>query len=218
MAWTTAVAELRTFLSDGDTDKLRYRKRVINSPNGTITEFKTFEFRRISNFTTAAAPIGVYVNGVAVTVDADFPDTGVFDLTTAPPADGDVIEATYYIQWFLDAELSTFLVKASQWLLQGADFTMIGDGLQPAVMSYAAHVGYQKLAVRWAEHMSETYRTEDAPDKERMKLMDQYAKMAETLLKEATKLRDSYYTRSGQSLAPLHTSIPGRVREVVPKA
>ena len=215
MSWTTAVDDLRNFLSDGPTDKLSAQKKVIIAPNGTITQFKTFEFRRITDFTTATAPLGVYVNGVIATVSADDLSTGYFTLSAAPQ-DGDMIEATYYIQWFLDAELEVFLKNGSQWLLQGADWTGTPDGLQPACLHYSAADAYQKLALLWARHMSETYRTEDAPDKNRMSLVDQYGKEAERLRAQAKVLRNSYYEKSGQPLAALWGNIPGDVREIVP--
>lgn len=213
--WTTAVEDLRTFLSDGVTDKLSAMKKVINAPNGTLTMFKTFEARRITDFTTAVAPLGVYVNGVLATVSADDLTSGYFTLAAAP-ADGAMIEATYYLQWFIDDELEIFLRNGSQWLLQGDDWTGTPDGLQPACLYYAAADAYQKLALQWARHMSEIYRTEDAPDKNRMSLVDQYGKEAERLRAQAKGLRDSYYTKSGQNLQALFGSISGHVREVAP--
>lgn len=217
MTWSTSIADFRNLLSDGTNDKLRYRKPVIGSPNGTLLAFKTFEFRRLTDFTAASPPpnLGVFVNGASVAVTSDDLTSGEFILTTAP-IDGDVVEATYYIQWFLDAELAIFLKSSSQWLLMGPDETVVPDGLQPAALAFAAHVAYQKLALRWAEHMSEVYRTEDAPDKNRMQLVDEYWKMSMGYEKEAKDLRDGYYGRSGQSLSPLFRSSSGRVREIPP--
>lgn len=215
MPWTTSTSDLRTLLSDNATDKLAYRKKVINNPNGVITAFKTFEFRRLTDFTTATAPLGVYVDGVIAAVSSDDLATGEFILA-APPTEGQLIESTYYVQWFLDAELDVFLNQGTQWLLLGIDPTQVPEGLQTADLQYAAHLAYQKLALRFAMHVSETFRLEDAPDKNRYALVDAYAKMADMYLKQATQVRDSYYTRSGQNLSPLFATNSGAVREIVP--
>jgi len=215
MAWTTSLADLRALLSDGASDKYRYRKRVINEVNGVNRVFKTFEFRRVTDFTSVTGDLGVYVNGALATVSSDTVGNGEFVLATAP-TDGSYVEATYYIQWFLDAELNQFLRSGSQFLNFGDDPSNTPSGLQPACLKYAAHEAYQKLALRWAEHLSETYRTEDAPDKNRMSIVEQYQKMAETYLKEAKTLRQDYYTRNDQQNQPLFSSISGAVQDVVP--
>lgn len=216
MTWSGAVTELRQLLSDGDTDKLRYRKRVIGYINGTNRVFKTFEFRRITNLITASAPLGVYVDGTAATVVADHSDVGEFELTTAP-TDGSVVEASYYIQWFLDTELNTFLIRASEWLLFGENYSNLPDGLKPAAKFYAAKLACEKLALRWAEALSETYMLEDAPRSQDKLPINQYAALAKQYMAQAENARDSYYTRSGQSLAPLFGSIAGTIPDVVPK-
>jgi hypothetical protein len=216
MSWTTAITEFRTNLSDGATDKLRYRKRVFDQANGVNTRFKTFEFRRITDFTSAVAPLGVYVNGVAATVTTDFPEVGEFVLTSAP-ANGDTIEASYYIQWFQDSELTVFLNLASQWLGLGSDHLTMVDGLRPAAMQYAMAGAYQKLALRFAEHISEMYRLEDAKDPKLNAVIDGYRKAAEVCRKEADDLKKNFYTRQGQSLQPYFSNISGVVSDPVPK-
>lgn len=214
MSWATSTTDLRTLLSDGATDRHRFRKRVFGECNGTNTKFKTFEFRRVTDFTTATAPFGVYKNGVLVSVASDFPDSGDFVLTTAP-VDGDVIEASYYVQWFKDAELNSFLGEASGWLGLGvAAVANIPDGLIPAALKYAASQAYLKMAMRWREHKSEEFRLEDAPDPKRPTMTDEFIKMAEAFKKEARQLRDDFYTRQGQSLSPLHATVTGNVRKM----
>lgn len=218
MSWGTAVADMRLKLSDGPQDKLRAYKRVFGQIDGTNRVFKTFEFRRVTDFTTATAPLGVYKNQVRLTaadISSDDLTTGYLTLAVAPQST-DVIEATYYLQFFYDAELTGFLRLSANWLGLGDDPTVIGEGLRPAALQYACGEAYQKLAMRFAEHLSETYRLEDAPDAERFRLVDEYKRMAEDCRKEAQNLRDQFYTRQGQSLQPLFGTNLGRVRNVEP--
>lgn len=83
MSWSTALADLRTQLSDGATDKLRYRKPLIGKVDGNNTLFKTLEFRRLTDFTGPDDRFGVYLNGqqaASGAVSVDFQDTGEFEL------------------------------------------------------------------------------------------------------------------------------------------
>lgn len=218
MSWTTALSDLRVKLSDGPTDKLRAYKKVFGRLDGSNKLFKTFEYRRLTNFTTAAAPLGVYKNDVILAtsvIATDDPATGFFSLTTAP-ADGDVLECAYYAQWFLDTELQEFLRIATDWCLGFDDWTGAPNGLFQAILNYASAEAYQKLSIRWAEHTSESFRLEDAPDPKNFSIVKQYSDTSIALRKEATVLRDDYYTRKGQSKAPAFGILKGRVRDVAP--
>lgn len=218
--WSTALADLRTLLNDNATDKLRDRKRLISGAfNGINVQFKTFEFRRVTDFTTSVWPFGVYKNNSATpeVVTVDNLGTGDFRLTT-PPVDGDILEATYYIQYFLDAELNNFLSNASLWLNSSTDFTTaIAPGLQPSALKYAAGDAYEKLSQKFFEHASDTFRTEDNPDEKKGTLVDQFTKMSKNFRDMALKLRDEYYTRQGQSLQPLFGTNKGNVKDVAPQ-
>ena len=218
MSWTTSTEDLRKLLSDGPTDKYFYRKKVFGDINGTNQNFKTFEFRRVTNFVTEPSGtfLGAYVNSVKVTATVDDFATGEFTLTTAP-TDGSRVEATYYAQWFLDSELNEFLTTATQWLGKGATVSNVEDGLQPAALKYASGEAYQKLSLRWVQHLSETFRLEDAVDPKNQGIVDPYEKASLAFKKEAETLRDDFYKRQGQYLAPLNLSIAGRVREIAPK-
>lgn len=219
MSWTTASTDLRTLLSDNLTDKHRYRKRVFGEINGINTSFKTFEFRRITDFTTATSPLGVWIDGVLqdpTAVSGDSVGTGDFYLETAP-ADGSIVEASYFIQWFKDTEIDNFLRLACNWLSLGDDYSQLGQGLRPAALKYAAAEAYQKLSLRWAEHLSETFLLNDAPDEKRMAIVDVYRKQSLDLRKEAETVRDDFYSRSGQQKQPLFASIVGTVADNVPK-
>lgn len=214
MTWETANADLRKLLNDGPTDKIRYRKRVLGLQDGTNTKFKTLEFRRVISFTTAPAPVGVYVDEAPATVSADDLDSGEFTLATAP-SDGAAVRATYYIQFFTDAELNEFLLSAAQWLgLETVD--SIISGLQPAALKFAAGEAYQKLALKFADTMADVFQLEDAPQEKKLNPVTQYQGMSKQMFEQATKFRDDFYQRQGRTKQPLFGMVAGRVAKVEP--
>jgi hypothetical protein len=195
-------------------------KRCFGKTDGVNKIFKTFEFRRVTDFTTAASPMGVFKNSTAVTPATDLTSddlvSGHFVLSTAP-VDGDVVEATYYYQWMLDAELTQFITSAMQWLGVGTDITTIPDGLNPALLHYAGQESYHKLSIKWSTRASETYLLEDAPDAKNQGVVDSFRKLAEDFKVKSIELRDNFYTRQGQTLAPLFGVAAGSVRELTPQ-
>lgn len=213
MAWITAISDLRIELSDGSTDRYHFRKEVFGELNGNNLLFKTFEFRRTTDFTQES---GVFLNGNLLPisgVSSDDLSTGVFILVEAP-VDGDSLEASYYSQWFIDEELQEFLISSSRWLLSSDDYTLIPGGLIPSALSYAKSRAYTKMAQRWRNYYSEMYKVEDAPQQKASGNVDSFIKMAEYFKKEATESRDEYYTRQGQALQPLFKTISGAVRNI----
>jgi hypothetical protein len=223
MAWpiTTAVSELRALLHDGPTDKYRHMKRVFGDVNGTNLKFKTLEYRRVTDFTDPGSvyPVGVYRNNTLLTpadVSVDFIAEGEFQLVVAP-VDGDVVTASYYVQYFTDAELTQFMVNASKWLIQTDDTTNLNACLQQAALRYGAHEAYQKLAMRFIEKLSETYRLNDQPDPDRQTLVTQFKSLADDFLKQATEVRNDCYSRSGRQLQPSWGFAHGRVKDPQPK-
>lgn len=217
--WITAVFDLRTLLSDGPEDRYNSRKRCFGEVNGTNNTFRTFEFRRITDFTTATTPLGVYINGTRLSesdISTDYLNTGEFVIGASGsiPVDGDVVEASYFNQWFLDSELQGFLKVASNWLTSSDDYTQIVGGLTPSALKYAASEAYLKLAIRWRTFLSEQYRVEDEPKKPGTGPADEFIKMANTFRQEALKSRDEFYTRQGQALQPLFGSVLGNVRRM----
>jgi hypothetical protein len=222
VSWTTAINDLRIQLSDGSEDKLRFWKKVFGELNGTNTRFKTFEFRRITDFSSSAlAPtLGVYLNRVRLApsaISVDIPSVGSFDLAAAP-VDGDVLEASYYLQWFTDGELDNFLIMASDWLGVGSDYTQVSPGLKSAALRYALYQAYAKLSLRWAEHIADVYRLQDNPDESNFKTIDAYNKQAQMYYKEAKDARDDFYKRSGRALQPLFGTKRGNVQDPTPKS
>lgn len=223
MSWTTAEADLRLLLNDGPTDKIRAFKRVFGDANGSNVRFKTYEFRRVTNFSTESdsSALGVYVNGVKIPqadIASDDLSTGFFSLTAgATPSSSSVLEASYYVQYFLDAEIESFLRLAANWLGLADSYATISQGLRPAALQYATGEGYQKLAMRFSEHSSETYRLEDMPDDRRMAIIAEYKNSAAQAKEQATRLRNEAYTRQGQSLAPLFGTFSPAFKDVSPR-
>lgn len=220
MSWDTAVVDIRTLLDEGAEDKLIYRKRCLGECNGVNTFFKTFDNRRLTDFTNVEFPLGVWLSGVlqdSSAVSEDVLDSGDFILAEAP-ADGSVVEASYYCRWFLDTELTQFLASASQWLALGSDFTKVAEPLRPGALKYAASDAYQKLVIRWARRLSEGYMLNDAPATEEVgKMIAQYTDIAMKYREDAQKIRDDYYSRSGTQLSPAWSFALGRVIDNVPK-
>jgi hypothetical protein len=214
MAWTTSLADLRRLLNDGPTDKLRWRKRILGQMDGVNVSFKTFEMRRVTNFTTATGAAGIYLNNVRVAnadIASDDLEVGEFVLVTAP-ADGDVLEATYYTQHFLDSELNEFLEESRTWI--GASAVVdIADGLRPCALSYAGSRAYQKLIMRYSDPMAATYLMQDMPDESRSSFMESMRNAMKDLKKTAEDNRKQFYTRQDQNEQPLF----GVVRGVIPK-
>lgn len=214
MAWLTGKQDLRILLSDGPTDRYSYRKQVFGELNGSNTRFKTFDARRVTNFTQTAS---VFLNGNLLATTAISDDnayTGEFILQDAP-IDGDILEASYYTQWFLDAELDDFLSQAGLWTVGSFDFSLIPNGLIPACKKYAAAEAYLKLAIRWREHTSSFFKVEDAPNPDANAKTDSFIKMSEMFRKEALDARTEYYqTRQGQAFQPLFGSVIGTIRSM----
>lgn len=211
--WLTGKQDLRIELSDGPTDRYHFRKRCFGETNGSNTRFKTFEFRRITDFTLTD---GVFLNGNLLNnsdIAQDFVATGEFVLGFLA-VDGDIIEASYYTQWFLDAELDNFLVDSSRWAVSTDDYTQAASGLIPALKSYALSRAYLKMAQRWRDYSSSVYRVEDAPQKEGSGPVDSFIKMATTFRDEAETQRKEFYTRQDQNLQPLFGAVIGNVRSL----
>lgn len=216
MSWTAALTELRQLLNDDSTDKPRFRQQVLGQVNGTNKAFRTFEPRRVTDFTTAIAPFGVYKNSSATpeTVTTDNLEFGQFVLSTAPTA-GDTLEASFYVQWFTDTELNAFLLDSANWLGTGT-VVAIQQGLQPAAKKYAAAQAYQELAIRWSQDLSMQFKSQDIDPE--TKPINPYTSLANQFRKDATDSRDQFYKRQGRPYQPLFKSVAGNVGDVPPKS
>lgn len=218
--WATALDDLKGLLDEGNLDKYAYRKRCLGDCNGTNLSFKTFDNLRQTDFTTASPPVGVWISGVLqdpAIITEDFPDSGDFTISVVTQ-NTDIVEASYYYRWFLDSELIQYLISATNWLSLGSDYTTLGEGLRPGALKFAASDAYQKLAIRWARKLSEGFMLNDAPGTDMVgKMIIEYGNIATKYREDAEKVRDDFYSRSGQQKSPAWAFSFGHVQDPVPK-
>lgn len=226
MAWAStaaAISALRALIFDGPSDKLCSNKKLIGVIDGSNVIFKTFEYRRVTDFSSNATvfPLGIFKNGTPIAytqVQSDDLPTGTVKLAaTQTPSNRDSITATYYYQWYTDTELDTFLQTASSWTAYGTTYINIPDGLNPAVLDFAAREAYRMAAMKYTTRMREIYQLEDAPDENTMKTIQGFQTMAKDFLDSAQTLRDDFYKRQGQAEAPLFGFALGRVSDPTPR-
>jgi len=221
VAWTDPIEDLRNLINDGATDHERWRKRCVGQVDSTNVAFKTWEKRRLTDFTSPTATLGVFVtdeNGVTTIETAATDDValGQFTLSTAP-APGSIVEATYYYQWFTDDQLDEFLISSSNWLALGDNYSNIETGLRPAALHYGAQSAMHKQAQYFAENVSDVYLMQEGPKETKVGVINHYRQMADDFRKKSIELRDNFYAGSGQQNKPYNVSIMGRVKEIVPK-
>lgn len=216
--YQTAIADLQTLLSDQPSDRYVYQARCFGITNGVNTAFKTFYRRRATNFTTGVSG-GVYVNSVLVAagnIVADNQETGEFTLAaSAAPIDGQVVEASYFYQWFDVSELDTFLQIACRWLQSGNDYTQVPNQLIDALLKYAAAEAYAKMAQRWRTYMSQDYKVEDAPKDSPSYNTNDFLNLSKYFRAEALASRTEYMeNRQGRALQPLFGNVLGGIRNL----
>lgn len=224
MAWPNsqaAISALRNILLDGPKDKICANKKVLGICDGVNTVFKTFEYRRITDFTNPVFPEGIYQSGQPIDsglVDSDDLASGIFVVNgSAIPDNRITMTATYYYQWFTDAELDSFLQNASTWLGFSTTYINTPDGLNPALLRFACQEAYESAAMKYSTRAAEVYQLEDAPKEDILKAIEAFQKMADNFLSKAEQMRDDFYTRQGQSLAPNFAFSLGKVTDPTPR-
>src|SRR5262249_54761350 len=90
---------------------------------------------------------------------------GIFTLTTAPAAQTSV-RARYFFQYFLDAELDEAMRMAAIECIDTDDITQVPITLYNAALNFGGHFGFQKMAIRWAQRMSQRFLLEEEPTNE----------------------------------------------------
>jgi hypothetical protein len=196
---------------------------VLGDIDGVNTVFKTFEYRRTTDFTSASGSVGVFVNATPVNVSyivSDDTASGTFVLSASAipnPVNRDVLTASYYYQWFTDEELDQFLQNATSWLGQSVNYITLPDGLNAAALRFAAQEAYESAAMKYSIRRAETYQLEDAPSEEILKSIEAMREMASSFLEKAETMRDDYWSRQGQALAPNFAFSLGRVRDITPR-
>jgi hypothetical protein len=227
MAWPSsaaAILQLRNLLFDGPTDKLASQKKVLGVIDGVNTIFKTFETRRVNSFAASAPfPQGLYLNGSPVLVTnviQDEPISGVFQLgPSAVPSNltRDSLTATYYFQWFEDSELDQFLQNATSWLGLSNNYINIPDGLNASALRFASQEAYLAISNKYSVRMAQTFQLEDAPNEDVLKSIQAFQSMAKDYMASAETMRNDFYTRQGQALAPNFNFQLGKVWDPTPR-
>jgi|OpeIllAssembly_1097287.scaffolds.fasta_scaffold00003_17 hypothetical protein len=143
---TSAIGSLRSLLGDGSTDKFEFKANVYPTPDTVTTRFFVGQTRLVPN------SLEVFHNGAAVS------PSGITDIDTAkgsftyvPAPSGEVL-ASFYYQWFTDAEMLEFLNEGVNMLLGlesvSGDFAI---GLRPTLMQFACYNAYMRKAAEFAE-------------------------------------------------------------------
>lgn len=147
MAWTEAeaLASLRIRLADGAADKYLHQMPVEPPPDGIHREFGVPHSRLVAD------TLDVYLDGELLDIlpgDIDL-SRGVF--TIPAPDEGQKLVASYYFQWFTDAELLSCLADAAKLLnFTGVTDTSMEVSFQTPLLSFAAHYAYLRKAAESA--------------------------------------------------------------------
>jgi len=219
-AWpdaATARSELRAFLNDGPTDRPIKSKILIGPVDGVNRAFYTFEDRIVLGSLVASIEfVDLPTQGVttATLVDSVI---GLISLD-APPPQQTTLRARYYFQYFLDAELDEALRNASGELQESDDITLTPFGLKNSAMNFAGYFAFTKMAIRWAQRMSERLILEDSPvEGGNVGTSNLFNQLAQSYLKNAILLRDSLYMRHGRRNAPAFSVFKPRIPIIAPR-
>lgn len=96
----------------------------------------------------------VYHNGIRINDGSvsDVDETrGSFTYAPSGYAPSGMVQASFYYQWFTDAELIEFLNEASQMLSFESASGDIAIGLRPTLMAFATYNAYMRKAAEFAE-------------------------------------------------------------------
>lgn len=134
------------------------------------------------------------------TVDSYDLNTGYFVLAVAPTKN---CQATYYWQYFADADLNNWLNNDGIQFVGGGNFltadAVTPVSLQTAIIYLVASMCFTDLAGRAAAQADKKAGELSANYSSRAKAWTQLAK---DTLANAYKIRDDYYTRQGEAAVP----------------
>ena len=151
---SAAISSLRSLLGDNTTDKFEFKVDVFPTPDGITRRFFGGQTRLVEHSLQVYINRQLAVTGVATSgvVEIDY-EKGSFDLGTAPSGHMNV-QASFYYQWFRDAELLTFLTTAAN--MNGYEFiyTDFPIGVRGALLDFAAYYAYMKKAAEYADHLT----------------------------------------------------------------
>jgi hypothetical protein len=207
----TAIADLRTFLNDGPTDRPVKQKQLVGERDGTNTEFFVWEERVVPG------TLSVQVDYTPVASVLSDPIMGLVTITP-PPAGGSTVRGRYYYQYFLDAELQVAIQEAATQIEGSDDVTTIIPALKIVVLNFGGYFGYKKQAIRWAQRMSDKWILKESPEEsDNFQKSNLFDKLARTFMDEGRILRDDYYKRQSRQLAPAAAMMKPRIPRVGPR-
>jgi len=198
-AWTTALQDLRVFLTDTPADNLIKDKAVIPPVgDGVRTNFMTFDDRLLASGVLSGEfpPLRVWVDGQEVAssgIQVVDRIRGEFRFLYTVPNSGQTIRASYYFQQFLDAELENYLERARE-LVNAASIEDVPEGLRTAVLHFAGSLAFSRLAVRWQQRKTQQFLLADEPARmEAEEKIEFFRERAQEYMETALKLRQQYY-------------------------
>lgn len=142
---TSALSSLRSLLGDGPSDKFEFKADVYPTPDTVTTRFFVGQTRLVDG------TLKVYLNG------QELAPSGVVDINTMrgefalPTAPSGTLQASFYYQWFTDAELMEFLTDAASLLNRSGISDDFEVGLRPALLQFACYNAYMRKAAEFAE-------------------------------------------------------------------
>lgn len=140
---SSARASLRSLLGDGPADHYEFRSAAYPPPDNVTKRFFAGQPRLVDG------SLAVYVGSAAVSPSGVDWAKGEFVLNDAPSASVEV-HASFYYQWFTDAELDAFIVTAAG-LLNYDGITTVVIGLRGAVLDYACYYAAMRKAAEYAD-------------------------------------------------------------------
>lgn len=146
---SSATSSLRSLLGDNASDKYEFKADVYPTPNGITTRFFVGQTR------LASGTLEVYHNGVLIpAVSGSAIDHAKGSFTYDGDNDGPpkgLVQASFYYQWFTDAELEVFLTEASNMLMFDSPSGDFSVGLRPTLQAWACYNAYMRKAAEFAE-------------------------------------------------------------------
>ena len=152
---SSAISSLRSLLGDNATDKFEFKVDVFPTPDGVTTRFFVGQTRLVEGTLQAYINRLLAVTGVGTSGVVDIAyEKGSFDLGTAPSGHMNV-QASFYYQWFTDAELTSFLTAAANILnVEFITDPSLAIGVRGAALDFACYYAYMKKAAEYADSLT----------------------------------------------------------------
>jgi len=183
------------------------------TPASTVFQLR-FQNVPLEQFVTVNACPGTlvaFVDGwtpTAPVVDVD--QNGNFTLPVAPVAS---LKITYGWQFFTDSSIDNYVDDSRQWLREFPTLTTIPDALQPAVIYYAASLALSALA----RQLTLASVKAGTAQVDLNQITGEYEKQATDYMTRACQMRNDFYSRGPEKLAPDISVIAPSARSWTPR-